>query len=76
MPFVERLLPPLTTVRIDEYEIGLRAARCLLQLVEDPSAKRETIMIGPELVVRGSTAAAADAFDLLRPRLTAWERRP
>ena len=58
MPFVDRLLPALTTVRIDEYEIGLRASRSLLQLVEDPSAKRETIMIGPELVVRGSTASA------------------
>ena len=27
MPFVDRLQPPLTTVRIDEHEIGLRAAR-------------------------------------------------
>jgi LacI family transcriptional regulator len=58
MPFVDRLSPPLTTVRIDEYEIGLRASRLLLSIIEDPGTKRETIMMGPELVVRGSTAPA------------------
>jgi LacI family transcriptional regulator len=58
MPFVDRLRPPLTTVRIDEYEIGLRASRLLLSLIEDPGTKPETVMIGPELVVRGSTAPA------------------
>jgi LacI family transcriptional regulator len=56
MPFVDRLSPPLTTVRIDEYEIGLRASRLLLSLIEDPAARPETIMIGPRLVVRGSTS--------------------
>ena len=56
IPFVGRLSPPLTTVRINEYEIGLRASRLLLSLIEDPEARPETIMIGPELIVRGSTA--------------------
>jgi LacI family transcriptional regulator len=56
MPFVDRLSPPLTTVRIDEYEIGLRASRLLLSLIEDPQAKPETIMISPRFIVRGSTS--------------------
>jgi LacI family transcriptional regulator len=57
MPFVDRLRPPLTTIRVDEYALGLRAARMLLSLIEDPEARRETIMQTPELIVRGSTAA-------------------
>jgi LacI family transcriptional regulator len=57
MSFLDRLRPTLTTVRIDEYELGLRAARLLLSLVEDPSSSRETVMLTPELVVRDSTAS-------------------
>jgi LacI family transcriptional regulator len=60
MPFVGRLDPPLTTVRIDEYEIGLRASRLLLSLIDDPASRPETIMIGPSLVIRSSTAPTAD----------------
>ena len=56
MPFVDRLRPPLTTVRVDEHALGLRASRMLLSHIEDPEARRETIMLAPELVVRGSTA--------------------
>jgi LacI family transcriptional regulator len=57
MPFVDRLQPPLTTIRVNEYELGIRAAQMLLTLIEDPQARRETIMLAPELVVRGSAAA-------------------
>jgi LacI family transcriptional regulator len=55
MPFVERLQPPLTTIRVNEYELGIRAAQMLLTLIEDPQARRETIVLAPELVVRGSS---------------------
>ena len=58
MPFVDRFKPALTTVRIPEYEIGKRAARLLLGRIEDPALQPETILIAPELVVRGSTAPA------------------
>jgi LacI family transcriptional regulator len=56
MTFVDRMQPPLTTVRVDEYGLGLRAARVLLTLVDDPAAPREILMVAPELVVRASTA--------------------
>ena len=59
MSFVDRLRPSLTTVRIDEYELGVRAARLLLSLIDDPSTPRETVMLAPELVVRDSTTAPA-----------------
>ena len=55
MPFVDRLQPPLTTIRVNEYELGMRSAQMLLSLIDDPQARRETIMLAPELVVRGST---------------------
>jgi LacI family transcriptional regulator len=55
MPFVDRLRPPLTTIRINEYELGMRASQMLLALIEDPEARHETIMLAPELVARGST---------------------
>jgi DNA-binding LacI/PurR family transcriptional regulator len=42
-------------VRIDEYELGLQASKLLLSVIEDPSSKRKTVMLAPELVVRGST---------------------
>jgi len=56
MPFVERFRPPLTTVRIPEYEIGRRAAQLILSRIEQTVQHSETILISPVLVVRGSTA--------------------
>jgi len=56
MPFVEKLHPPLTTLRIPHYEIGALAARTLLARLRDRGAPVERIVLEPELVVRGSTA--------------------
>jgi LacI family transcriptional regulator len=57
MPFVDRLSPPLTTVRIQHYEMGAEAARLLLQRLERPDAPGRSVQLGVQLVVRGSTAA-------------------
>ena len=56
MPFVDRLTPPLTTIRIQHYEMGAQAARLLLQRLERPEAPGMAIQLGVQLVVRGSTA--------------------
>ncbi len=56
MPFADKFTPPLTTVRIPEYEIGRRAAQLLRSRIDDPNQKAETVLIAPELIVRGSTA--------------------
>jgi LacI family transcriptional regulator len=56
MPFVDRLTPPLTTIRIQHYEMGAEAARLLLQRLERPEAPGVSIQLGVQLVVRGSTA--------------------
>jgi LacI family transcriptional regulator len=56
MPFVDRVAPPLTTVRIQHAEMGRRGAELLLGELAEP-ADRQDIVLEPELVVRGSTAA-------------------
>ncbi|HJQ76284.1 MAG TPA: LacI family DNA-binding transcriptional regulator [Acidimicrobiia bacterium] len=61
MPYSERFSPPLTTVRISQYELGARTARLLLETIADPAKTPETQWVTPELVVRGSTAAPASA---------------
>jgi LacI family transcriptional regulator len=53
-PFTDQTNPPLTTVRIHSYEIGLEAARMAMELLEDGAV--EDISIPPELVIRDSAA--------------------
>jgi LacI family transcriptional regulator, galactose operon repressor len=55
MPFVDRLRPPLTTVRIPQREIGTVAADMLLELLADGSQPAREILLEPTLSVRGST---------------------
>jgi LacI family transcriptional regulator len=51
-----RLQPPLTTIRIPQYDVGARAAELLLALVDNPGRRPETVLISGDLIVRGSTA--------------------
>jgi LacI family transcriptional regulator len=46
--------PALTTIRVNKYEIGYRAAQCLLTLVEDAAQDLPAVEIGVELVIRES----------------------
>ena len=56
MPFIDRLRPPLTSVRVPQREIGTVAADLLLQRLADGSQTAREILLEPTLVVRGSTA--------------------
>jgi LacI family transcriptional regulator len=56
MPFVDRLRPPLTSVRVPQREIGTVAADLLLKQLSDGSRRYEEILLQPTLVVRSSTA--------------------
>ena len=57
MPLVDRIDPPLTTLRIQHYEMGAEAVRILLDELENRRPPARTVMLKPQLVVRGSTAA-------------------
>jgi LacI family transcriptional regulator len=56
MPFIDRLQPPLTSVRVPQREIGSVAADLLLAQLSDTEARVRQILLAPELVVRASTA--------------------
>jgi LacI family transcriptional regulator len=58
MPFADRFAPPLTTVRIPHYEIGVAAAQLLLDLLGGQEDGAAEVVLPPELIVRGSTGAA------------------
>jgi LacI family transcriptional regulator len=55
MPFVDKIQPPLTTVRLPHDEMGAMAARLLLKRIEGDATASGSIEIRPELVVREST---------------------
>lgn len=58
MAMVDRIDPPLTTVRIQQYRVGFAAAEVLLERMLKPAAPHRPrhIVMPVELVVRGSTA--------------------
>jgi LacI family transcriptional regulator len=55
MPFANRFNPPLSTVRIRHYEIGVAAAELLLERLQQPDAPPRQVVLEPELVARGSS---------------------
>ena len=59
MPFVDRLRPPLTSVRFPLYQLGTEAATLLVERIETACAPVKALFLAPELVVRGSTAPPA-----------------
>ncbi|MDB5598734.1 MAG: hypothetical protein JWN71_778 [Xanthobacteraceae bacterium] len=61
MPMLERLVPPLTTVRIQQYRLGYEAAELVLELIGQEPKDRQgrEIRLPIELVVRQSTGIPA-----------------
>jgi len=56
MPFVDKLHPPLTTVRVPHYAMGAESARMLLELLGQRPVNVRVASLPIELVLRGSTA--------------------
>ena len=61
MPFIDRLRPPLTTVRFPHYQLGTEAAQLLLERVTNRESPVKILYLAPELIVRGSTAPLVQA---------------
>lgn len=57
IPFSDKFAPPLTTVRIPLYQIGLRASKLLLDMMVGGDTTTASLRLAPSLIVRGSTAA-------------------
>jgi LacI family transcriptional regulator len=58
MPFIDRLRPPLTTIRFPHYQVGTEAAQLLLERIAEHAGPVKILYLAPELVIRGSTARA------------------
>lgn len=59
MPFINRILPPLTTLHIPHYDLGVQAAQLLLDRIREPEKPAMTVKLVPWLIVRQSTATPA-----------------
>ncbi len=57
MPWAPILTPPLTAVAQPSYDLGVAAARLLLQRLRDPRTPAQTVVFQPRLVVRESCGA-------------------
>lgn len=58
MPWAVSLQPPLTVVAQPAFEIGVSAARLLMERLADPAAPRRHVVHGTRLIVRASSGAA------------------
>ncbi|OJX64490.1 MAG: hypothetical protein BGO95_08425 [Micrococcales bacterium 73-13] len=57
--FAEDFWPPLTTVRVPTHELGMEAARVLLEGIASGEQEPTTLLLPTSLIVRGSTGPAA-----------------
>jgi LacI family transcriptional regulator len=75
MPMMDRLEPPLTTIRVPQYVAGRMAAEALLARLErdgaDAAPQHETLPV--ELIVRASTARPAAIAGREKPTSPARE---
>jgi LacI family transcriptional regulator len=56
MPFVDRLRPPLSSVRFPHYQLGTEAATLLVERIETADSPVKMLFLAPEMVARGSSA--------------------
>jgi LacI family transcriptional regulator len=56
MPFSDKLNPPLTTVHIPHYMIGVRAAELALELIAERDVAGQSLRLTPTLIERASTS--------------------
>jgi LacI family transcriptional regulator len=55
MPFIDRLRPPLSSVRFPHYQLGTEAATLLIERIDAKDSPVKILFLAPELVARGST---------------------
>lgn len=55
MPLVDRLSPPLTTIRVQHYKAGVEAAELIVDVLENGVMPPRHLVLPVEMIVRGST---------------------
>jgi LacI family transcriptional regulator len=60
LPHVERVVPPLTSVRLPREELGRLTAEVMLQMLSSPDRPPASRKLAPTLVVRQSTGPPGD----------------
>lgn len=55
--FCDEFAPPLTSVHVPKYDLGIRAAALVLDVIEQPASPASTVLLPTTLQVRASTAA-------------------
>ncbi len=55
-----RVTPPLTTISLPRYEIGMLAMQMLLEIIDNPARGNQQQEVATSLVVRESTARVAE----------------
>jgi LacI family transcriptional regulator len=58
MPFLDKMQPPLTTIRIPHHQIGFEAGRMLIESIVEPDRPSRSVLLPISLVIRGSTTRA------------------
>jgi len=76
MPFIDRLRPPLTSVRFPHYQLGTEAAQLMLERINGTDRPVRVLYLAPELIVRGSTAAPPAPVSRTDPAGPHEEGRP
>ncbi len=56
MPFLDKLQPPLTSVGVPHHQVGVEAARMLLEAIHEPDRPSRSVLLPLSLNVRASTA--------------------
>jgi DNA-binding LacI/PurR family transcriptional regulator len=54
IPIATLVQPPLTVIASPVKELGVQAVRLILERLENPSKGRETVLLPPQLLIRGS----------------------
>ena len=56
MPFLDKLKPPLTSVAVPHQQVGVEAARMLLEAIREADRPSRSVLLPLSLAQRGSTA--------------------
>jgi LacI family transcriptional regulator len=64
MPLAGWMRPALTTVAIPQEELGMRAAKLIVERIDDPGGPVRVVSLPTTLIVRGSTGPSQARLDL------------